>query len=941
MSAVLAPAVVGRSTELAALRAALDTAVAGRGSAVLLTGEAGVGKTRLLREVRRWAGERGAASMVGRAVDTATAVPYRPLVEALMAVFRGGVLAYDSDVAPFRDTLARLVPGLGDPSGPAPPVLHVAECFLRVARSRGERGTVVLLDDLQWADAETLAVVEYLADNVVEEPVLVVAASRPDDAGGVPPSLRGVVDRRAAQVLALRRLGEDEVVAMTRACLRDPAVPAEVLRLVAARADGLPFLVEELLAGLVHDGALVQRDGRWAVSARTRFRPPGTFAESVRRRLDALTAGAREVLLDAALLGRRLDPDLLARIGGAASDEVASALDAGLAQGLLETDDLGIRFRHTLTRDALLTGLSPHEHRAQSVRVLTGLRVACPVLPDELAEVAADLAEAAGELGTAAELLLDVGRRAVAQGALISAESAQRRALVLAGGTPIEIDARESLVVTVGLAGRAGDAFPLGEVLLASLVDLDPDGTRRAAVHLALAGAAVAATDWSLAEAHLTHARRLGTGDRVRERILDAVVAMGRYHLDDADRLAAAAVAAAEGCGDANLLCEALFVHGRCVRMRDLDAAARVFARARDTARAAGLVHREARALAELGSVEAHRGGDEELLREACRLAEGCGALETEAVAYNVLCVGAWFRGDAAGVLAHATKSLALARRYGLGQLIPAILIMLASGYALRGDRASMEGVLAEAEPLIGGEPTELIAAHAHARALCAFAHEEADVAAAELARAAEIADRRPPTTMPPLVGMHAVVHALAGNDPAELVASFRSRRHDTSPQLAALLLAAEAVHLGRIGSPTEAGAAAERALQALAANPFLQALTARLIAPAAIAAGWGDPARWLSAALAVFVERGLAAPAEVCRTAMSRVAVAPDGQLTAREREVLDLVADGLPNKAIAGRLYLSHRTVEKHVERLLAKTGSANRAQLATYALRRAADT
>jgi DNA-binding NarL/FixJ family response regulator len=954
MSAPLASAVVGRSAELAALRTAFDGAVEGRGGALLLVGEPGVGKTRLLRQLRKWATDRGSATLVGRAVETATTTPFRALIEALLAAFRDGQTLLDPEVEPFRDTLARLVPGLGrSGADEPPPVLHVAEAFLRVARSRGHgQGTLVLLDDLHWADEETLAAFDYLADNVTDEAILLVAASRPGQDGDPPVALRRVADRRAAALVSVGRLTAEQVVEMTCCCLGDVVVPADVLQLVTDHAEGVPFVVEELLAGLVHEGVLVREGDRWVARAQPHRRPPRTFADSVHRRFAALPTDAADVLLDAALLGRVIDPDLLARAGERRPDDVEVGLDAGLAQGLLETAEAGVRFRHALTRDAVLDRLAPHERRTRSRRLLPAVRGARPELRGELVEVAAALAQSAGQPDVAAELYLEAGRRAVATGALTSAESFQRRALAASRGTPEQIDAQEALVATLSLAGRVEEVFTLGEVLVARLADaeFDPDGVRRRAGHLALARAAVAASDWALATAHLTQARcsaGVDPAEAVRVQILEAVVALGQHRLDDADLMASAAVAAAERAGAADLVCEALLARGRCHRARDLAAAAQAFQRARGTARAAGLAHLEARATLELGIVFAYGTGEDQLLVEARRLASATGSPETEAVACNALAVAAWQRADVDALCDHARTATTLARRYRLGLLLPAALVLAASAAALCGDRAGMESWLAEAEPLVRGQPAEQIFVHAHCRAVCALVRDELDVAAAELARAGEIALAVRPTALPPLVAMDVLLRTVRGADPGPLARAFRERHYDSYPQVDALLLVAAAVHAGRSGDGTAAAEALDRALRGLAPNPVLTALTARLVAPSALEVGWGDPVEWLPAALAVFDQRDLHAPAAACRALLARAADpratasgSPD-TFTPREQEVFDLVSEGLPNKEIAQRLYLSPRTVEKHVERLLAKTGSDNRAQLATYAWRRTSGT
>jgi DNA-binding NarL/FixJ family response regulator len=113
------------------------------------------------------------------------------------------------------------------------------------------------------------------------------------------------------------------------------------------------------------------------------------------------------------------------------------------------------------------------------------------------------------------------------------------------------------------------------------------------------------------------------------------------------------------------------------------------------------------------------------------------------------------------------------------------------------------------------------------------------------------------------------------------------------------------------------------------------------LVASAAAEDGWGRPVVWLTDALESFETRGLRGAADACRTALRHLGRrVPRGadEFSPREQEVLALVSEGLPNREIGQRLFLSSRTVEKHVERLLAKTGTANRAQLATYALRQA---
>ena len=150
-------------------------------------------------------------------------------------------------------------------------------------------------------------------------------------------------------------------------------------------------------------------------------------------------------------------------------------------------------------------------------------------------------------------------------------------------------------------------------------------------------------------------------------------------------------------------------------------------------------------------------------------------------------------------------------------------------------------------------------------------------------------------------------------------------------------------------GDPRAAEELFGRARALLARTPWYHALACRLVAEECLAHGWGQPGEYLTSALCFFTGAGLEAPASACRVLLraagqpvprrnQRSAEVPSGLRTAgvtgREADVLTLLAQGLSNRQIAARLFLSHRTVEHHIARLLAKTGSANRTALATYA-------
>jgi DNA-binding CsgD family transcriptional regulator len=307
-------------------------------------------------------------------------------------------------------------------------------------------------------------------------------------------------------------------------------------------------------------------------------------------------------------------------------------------------------------------------------------------------------------------------------------------------------------------------------------------------------------------------------------------------------------------------------------------------------------------------------------------------------VAENALAGVAWCRADVNAVIGHATGGLALARRYRLGQLEPALLVCEAAGSALRGDTAAVEQLLAQARAL-GQQPMETIAALTQARATCAYALDHLATAARHLDAAAELARADTTTAVAPMLALHPLVRTVAGAEASPVEAEMRSWNNGASRMFGGMLAAAEAVRAGRRGSPS-AATTLNTALGNLHVAPFLQAVVARLAAAAAMADRWGDPAGYLETARATFARLGLPAPAAGCDAALRRLG-ARGSELTPREEEVLALVTQGLANRAIAERLFLSARTVEKHMERLLTKTGQANRTQLATYGRRRASDT
>ncbi len=219
---VLCPVVIGRAQEVAALDAALSAGGHGHGETVLLLGEAGVGKSRLAKEVSGLADQRGWVVLNGRAVPSPGPAPFRPIVEALLSALRVTGLPDAPELAPFRAALGRLVPewrkagstDVGDS------IVVLAEGVLRLLRSlAGTAGCLLVLEDLHWADPETLAVVEYLADNLPSEPVVCLATIRTEEASAAIPS-SAACSRSAPSLRTSSRPPLSSVAASTGPCSR-------------------------------------------------------------------------------------------------------------------------------------------------------------------------------------------------------------------------------------------------------------------------------------------------------------------------------------------------------------------------------------------------------------------------------------------------------------------------------------------------------------------------------------------------------------------------------------------------------------------------------------------------------------------------------------------------------------------------------------------------
>jgi DNA-binding CsgD family transcriptional regulator len=360
MAVASSSGIVGRVEELARLLAALERAEQGRPALVLVSGDAGVGKTRLLVELAARARRRGAQVLVGGCLEVGdVGLPYVPL----MAALRGFAAEADNDellaaAAKGLPGLARLLPELADqPTAPTAAFgegleqLQLFDAVRTLLVRLSEHAAVVLvLEDLHWADTSTRELVAFLHQTLRVGRVLVVASYRSDELHRrhpLWPWLAELGRRPGVERLVLGPLSRAEL-AEHLAALHGGRLSAAALERVLARSEGNPFYAEELLA---------------AGADRAEVTLPTVLAEVLLARVQGLSDAAQQVLRAAAVAGRRVGHGLLATAAGLPEPDLERGLREAVAAHLLMADAAteSYAFRHALLQEALYGDLLPSE----------------------------------------------------------------------------------------------------------------------------------------------------------------------------------------------------------------------------------------------------------------------------------------------------------------------------------------------------------------------------------------------------------------------------------------------------------------------------------------------------------------------------------------------------------------------------------------------------
>jgi predicted ATPase len=464
---------IGREAELARLGGWLDEAWQGRGRFVLVEGEAGVGKSRLVAEFAGQARLRGGRRLSGACYER-EALPYSPIVAPLqeaLSELTGGEA--ETLVAGLEQELARLMPQLDWPAVAMPPELDPGQARLRlfdavtqlVTRLAARRPLLLVLNDLHWADAATLELLHYLVRNTAQDvALLVVGTSRREERGDDHPLtlfLQGLRREKLLSTVELGRLTPGGTRALLAGLLALDDPPAELAERIYRESEGNPFFVEEVLKGLVEEGVLVQQNGRWALGRAAEFSGtrliPASVADVIRRRLGQVGGAGRPVLDCAAVLGRDFAFDVLRLAYGGDEDALLDALDDLLRARLIEeargAREDRYRFVHAKIQEVLYEDLSAPRrrklHRAAGAALerLYAARLDTPEVVGALAQHYA----AGGDVPRALAYGLRAGDLARQVFANAEAVAGYRRALATVGDDVPDEHVDEVIAIQTGL----------------------------------------------------------------------------------------------------------------------------------------------------------------------------------------------------------------------------------------------------------------------------------------------------------------------------------------------------------------------------------------------------------------------------------------------------------------------------------------------------------
>jgi diguanylate cyclase (GGDEF)-like protein/putative nucleotidyltransferase with HDIG domain len=460
---------VGRVTELRTLIRGLEKAAAGQPQLINVVGEAGVGKSTLVRQLRPEARLRGAVMVAGRFIEADVKPPYGPWAEVLDAIHRQGLV-------PPRawPELGRLVPALGrvdhprvSPGSKYALLAELAE-YLRLASSRNT--LIVVLDDVQWGDSSSWDALEFVLQQLDQDRILFCLTTRVEDVGAIAERRRRLSRDERTRELQLQRLTLAELRLWIETVFHHGSIGDAFPQFLHGYTEGNPLLVVHVLRSLLEDGSIWYAGSRWQWNDAPELRLPSAVADLIAARVARLSEGARKHLSLAAVLGRNFDIDVVLEAGEFDEDAFLDSVDEGITAKVVENTggagDGHYSFSHGLIAAAMRTSLNKRRLARAHERVAQALE---SLRPAAVSDIAAHY-DAAGNSAKAFEFALLAADRAVAVYAHDEAAASFAVAQRHAPSAAARLDTRIRQANALELGGRYADGAALCDLIIAEEV---------------------------------------------------------------------------------------------------------------------------------------------------------------------------------------------------------------------------------------------------------------------------------------------------------------------------------------------------------------------------------------------------------------------------------------------------------------------------------------
>jgi predicted ATPase/DNA-binding CsgD family transcriptional regulator len=956
----LAPRMIGRQGHLQALAAQLDAVATGPGRLVLIVGDAGVGKTRLMRSfVEQVQAHRGVDVLRGRCYDEQLAVPYGPFVDAIDGYLQAqGYAPGDERRTMLTQLLSELAadaaPQIGDPQA------HKRRLFAAISRAvwpatPGERRLLVL-EDLHWSDQTSQELLLFMARAAERaRGLLIVASYRGDELTRQHPLSRLLADlarERLADELRVLPLERDELAAMVEATLERPVPPAFVHALLA-HTEGNPFFVEETLQALIDGGRL---NGLLEAAAQGQPLPPlaipPSIKESILARTTDLDAATSEALRYAAVMGRRFAFEPLLRLSSLDEATLVRALAQLVARQLVVEErnaDDRYSFRHALIREAVYDDMLGRERRMKHRAVLEVLSAQGDEVPvDQLAYHSLH----ARELAQARRYARLAGERAVRVGAYREALTHFEAVLEL-----LDDAGRERAELLEAMAAAAyplGDLSRLARYLRAAQQIYEQLGdTRRVAdIDRRLGRVAWNNGDAQAAFAHTERAIGLLEAEPPSRELARAYSALSHLYMND-DQPAASvvwgerALALAEQVGDEEVKAHALNNVGSS--LINLGQAQRGIAALEGSLALALEANLLVDAVRGYLNLSASLFGLGEIRRTIALLEAGLALADRSGIelytdsllgelAQARLELGDWQR--AAELVEQAIANARMYHNQSCDFVPIKVELLLRQGRTAEA-RHLIDEMLPKAEQQ---SDRWVLGCLLFVHGLALFAEGNTTAAAEAVRRSLTLWHiHELPTKLKGLIAEAVEIYLAAGHqdEVTRLMAILEPHTDDEHQRVRGTVDEAYGLLAAYTGNQQVAAARFAQAAThyAVADAPYQEVRARRRVATSLLQLGETTQATKAVAAARAIAER-LGAQGELAALAALNPPTSPRSsarrsELTRREQQVLALLVRGASNRAIADALVISEKTVEVHVSNILGKLGVASRAQAAAYAV------